>query len=79
MQIPGLEQCVRHNVGADYKQNSLHHNNITCWKLEVSAYVALLSYPLAEINVVQKQVIDTPLTLWQDTVPCNYFEAIILR
>ena len=33
IKILGLLQSVRYNVRANYKQNSLRHNNVMCWKL----------------------------------------------
>ena len=45
-------------VGADYKQNSLHHNSVKCWKpLRFSTcnrYAMLWSYPLTEVTCRNK-------------------------
>ena len=41
---------LRRNVGADYTQNSWHHNNVMFWELDVNMYVTLWSSPLTEVT-----------------------------
>ena len=80
IQIQALVQLVRCNVGAQYKQNSLHHNSVMWWNLyvEVNMYAtcdSTLSLKLhsAETSDCGGRVAETetPFTLIQDQNDCS--------